>query len=843
MAQRKSTSTGTRKTPAKNKPAAKNTRSKNTRKESVPEKKRRNIKADLIGLVLVALGIFFFACLFQKESGLLSQSLAAFLHGAFGVGAYVFPLIVAFVGTMVLLYPDRKLSTGVYVTIAVVFPLLLALISLLSTQSMQMALEDYGYAGFISRYYSMAQNGQLSGGAVSSMLIFPLLLYFGSGGAIIFCLLALAIIAVIWGFSFRTMSRKITQTVDTAIRGHHTRREQKKKQLYMGDVVSGPRDPDMNLELINDSLFARKNGNEELNEDSLHVLRTEDIEFAPVVEYEPEPAFEPVPEAAAEPAAEPEEPKAAEEEVPAAEPAETFTPPPAEPKPKRRLDKPQQMSMEDILPEPEEETKFYQIPPMSLLEKSKNPLAGDDAHQRARKLEEALHSFGVRADVVGVNCGPVITQFEVQPAPGVKSSSIVNLAQDLAMCLAAPTIRIEAPIPGKSVIGVEIPNTKAATVCLRDVIETAEFDRAKSPLAFGMGRDIVGKTVIADLAKMPHVLVAGTTGSGKSVCVNTMLISMLYKVSPRDVRMILIDPKVVEMSVYNDIPHLLIPVVTDPQKAAGALKWAVKEMEERYQKFAAAKVRDITRYNEVIDDPTLHMPYIVIIIDEMADLMMVAANDVEDSVCRLAQKARAAGMHLVLATQTPRVDVITGMIKANVPSRIALAVSSQTDSRVILDMVGAEKLLGRGDMLYMPIGANKPIRVQGAFVKDEEVERVVNFIREQGELEQGGYDESILDKVENYVIEEDDAREQSGEGRPLDPLIRDAVDVVLEQGQASISMVQRRLRVGYARAARLVDEMELLGIVGPNIGSKAREIIKTRAEINEILSEGELPED
>ncbi len=365
---------------------------------------------------------------------------------------------------------------------------------------------------------------------------------------------------------------------------------------------------------------------------------------------------------------------------------------------------------------------------------------------------------------MGVNCGPVITQFEVQPAPGVKSSSIVNLAQDLAMCLAAPTIRIEAPIPGKSVIGVEIPNTKAAMVRLRDVIETAEFDRAKSPLAFGLGRDIVGKTVIADLAKMPHVLVAGTTGSGKSVCVNTMLISMLYKVSPRDVRLILIDPKVVEMSVYNDIPHMLIPVVTDPQKAAGALKWAVKEMEERYQKFAALKVRDISRYNEVIDDPALHMPYIVIIIDEMADLMMVAANDVEDSVCRLAQKARAAGMHLVLATQSPRVDVITGMIKANIPSRIALAVSSQTDSRVILDMVGAEKLLGHGDMLYMPIGASKPTRVQGAFVGDEEVERVVEFIRNQGLEETGGYDEAILDKVENYVIESDDAKEQ-GEGR------------------------------------------------------------------------------
>ncbi len=824
MAQRKSAkASGGKKGAARKKTGSQTART--TRRPAAPQRTPRNIKADIVGLVLVALGIFFMACLFQKDAGLLSRSLSEFFRGFLGWGAYIFPLITVFVGAMVLLYPDVRLSPGVYVTVAVVFPLLLCLITLFATPAMKLVLEDYGYDGFVSRCYEYARTGEASGGALAGMLVFPLLLYLGKEGTIILCVLALCLIAVIWGFSFRSMSRKITEKVDTAIQQHQSARQQKRRRLYVGDVGGAP-EPEIDLELIDDGLFAMRPDSDEEPEDTLEVLKAEDIEVATPEEGEaPDMHIEVV-----EPQAQPEY-----EELHSQGTAEEGQ----EPQP---LEKPEQVVMEEILEPEEPGERFYQIPPMSLLEKSQPTHAGDDTAQRARRLEEALHSYGIRADVVGVNCGPVITQFEVQPAPGVKSSSIVNLAQDLAMCLAAPTIRIEAPIPGKSVIGVEIPNTKATMVRLRDVIETAEFDRAKSPLAFGLGRDIVGKTVIADLAKMPHVLVAGTTGSGKSVCVNTMLISMLYKVSPRDVRLILIDPKVVEMSVYNDIPHMLIPVVTDPQKAAGALKWAVKEMEERYQKFAAMKVRDIGRYNEVIDDPTLHMPYIVIIIDEMADLMMVAANDVEDSVCRLAQKARAAGMHLVLATQSPRVDVITGMIKANIPSRIALAVSSQTDSRVILDMVGAEKLLGHGDMLYMPIGASKPTRVQGAFVGDEEVERVVEFIRNQGLEETGEYDEAILDKVENYVIESDDVKEQ-GEGRPLDPLLREAVDVVLEQGQASISMVQRRLRVGYARAARLVDEMELLGIVGPSVGSKAREIIKTRAEINNILSEGDLPQD
>ena len=829
MAQRKSAKAGGGKKNAARKKKTKTQAARAARRPAAPERAPRNIKADIVGLILVALGIFFMACLFQQDAGLLSQSLSGFFRGFFGWGAYVCPLLVVFVGAMVLLYPDVRLSAGVYVTIAVVFPLLLCLVTLFATQAMKLVLEDYGYGGFVSRCYEYAQAGEASGGALAGMIVFPLLLYLGKEGTIILCVLALCLIAVIWGFSFRAMSRKITEKVDTAIQQRQSIRQQKSRRLYVGDVGGAP-EPELDLELIDDGLFAMRPETEEEPEDTLEVLKAEDIEVAaPEDQSAPDMHIEVV-----EPEEEAPQPEEDDTEEAPQEPVDQAAPQP--------LDKPQQMAMETALPPEQPGERFYQIPPMSLLEKSKPTHAGDDTAQRARKLEEALHSYGIRADVVGVNCGPVITQFEVQPAPGVKSSSIVNLAQDLAMCLAAPTIRIEAPIPGKSVIGVEIPNTKAAMVRLRDVIETAEFDRAKSPLAFGLGRDIVGKTVIADLAKMPHVLVAGTTGSGKSVCVNTMLISMLYKVSPRDVRLILIDPKVVEMSVYNDIPHMLIPVVTDPQKAAGALKWAVKEMEERYQKFAALKVRDISRYNEVIDDPALHMPYIVIIIDEMADLMMVAANDVEDSVCRLAQKARAAGMHLVLATQSPRVDVITGMIKANIPSRIALAVSSQTDSRVILDMVGAEKLLGHGDMLYMPIGASKPTRVQGAFVGDEEVERVVEFIRSQGLEETGGYDEAILDKVENYVIESDDAKEQ-GEGRPLDPLLREAVDIVLEQGQASISMVQRRLRVGYARAARLVDEMELLGIVGPSVGSKAREIIKTRAEINNILSEGDLPQD
>lgn len=462
----------------------------------------------------------------------------------------------------------------------------------------------------------------------------------------------------------------------------------------------------------------------------------------------------------------------------------------------------------------------YRLPLLSLLKKPQRLRAGKSTKEitdNTRILEETLASFGVSATVIDVSQGPSITRYELQPAPGVKVSRIVNLADDIALKLAATGVRIEAPIPGKAAVGIEVPNKDVSTVLLRDVLETPEFQNAPSKLTVALGYDIAGTPIVADLRKMPHMLVAGATGSGKSVCINTLILSILYKATPEEVKFLLIDPKVVELSAFNGIPHLLVPVVTDSKKAASALRWTVQEMEKRYQLFAAAGVREIKRYNDIVPKEN-QLPYIVVIIDELADLMMVAPVDVEDAICRLAQMARAAGMHLVLATQRPSVDVITGIIKANIPSRISFAVSSQVDSRTILDMAGAEKLLGKGDMLFYPVGAPKPQRVQGAFVSDSEVEDVVEYTKKQA---QPDFSEDVFSAeadAENAVFNEEDE------------LLDDAIRLVLETGQASISMLQRRFRIGYSRAARLIDMMEQMRIVGPNIGSKAREIIAT-AEI------------
>lgn len=463
----------------------------------------------------------------------------------------------------------------------------------------------------------------------------------------------------------------------------------------------------------------------------------------------------------------------------------------------------------------------YTLPSLNLLKKvtkSKQSKLPKEIADNARILEETLASFGVNAKIIHTSQGPAVTRYELEPAAGVKVSKIVNLADDLALKLAAAGVRIEAPIPGKAAIGIEVPNREVTGVALREVLEGEAFHKASSRLSVALGQDITGAPIIADLAKMPHLLVAGSTGSGKSVCINTIITSILFKAHPDEVKLILIDPKMVELSNYNGIPHLFTPVVTDAKKAAAALNWAVREMERRYAVFAASGVRDISRYNELITDGKL--PLVLIIIDELADLMMVAPVDVEDAICRLAQKARAAGLHLVLATQRPSVDVITGIIKANVPSRISFAVSSQIDSRTILDMAGAEKLLGKGDMLFYPVGAAKPLRVQGAFVSDGEVEELIQFIKQQAEPV---YDEGIT------VAE--GAREDAEQAQFEDELLEEAVRMVLETGQASVSMLQRKFRVGYTRAARLIDTMEEMKIVGPNVGSKARDIIMTSEQV------------
>ena len=489
--------------------------------------------------------------------------------------------------------------------------------------------------------------------------------------------------------------------------------------------------------------------------------------------------------------------------------------------------------------------KPYVIPPLSLLQK---PARQDfdtreEIRQNALTLQETLKSFGVNVTITNISIGPAVTRYELQPEIGVKVSKIVSLTNDIKMRLAAADIRIEAPIPGKSAVGIEVPNKHGATVYLGDVLGSSEFQGAKAKLAFGVGKDIAGKTIVTDIAKMPHLLIAGATGSGKSVCINTLIMSLLFKYKPEDVRMIMVDPKVVELSVYNGIPHLLIPVVTDPKKAASALNWAVAEMTDRYKKFAESGSRDLKGYNEKImavrNDPEIpedqkpeKLPQIVIIIDELADLMMVSSQEVEDAICRIAQLARAAGMHLVIATQRPTVDVITGLIKANVPSRIAFAVSSGTDSRTIIDMNGAEKLLGKGDMLFFPQGIPKPVRVQGAFVSDQEVSDVVDFIKqEMGEVE---YSERIQQQVQAGGGGEGSL---GGAGNQ-DELFVEAGQLIIETEKASIGMLQRKFRIGFNRAARIMDQLAEAGVVGPEEGTKPRKIIMTLAEFDELISNG-----
>lgn len=478
---------------------------------------------------------------------------------------------------------------------------------------------------------------------------------------------------------------------------------------------------------------------------------------------------------------------------------------------------------EPIISNSEDDT--YVLPQISMLNKGDNQHDSFDEKEILKKvqvLEDTLASFSVDAKVSQVSCGPTITRFEINPSPGTKVSKIVNLSNDIALNLAASDVRIEAPIPGKAAIGIEVPNKKKLKVVLRDVLSSKEFKASSSKLSVALGKDIGGRPVIADLGEMPHLLIAGATGSGKSVCINTIIASILFKAYPNEVKLMLVDPKVVELGIYNDIPHLLTPVVTDAKKAALALNWMVAEMERRYKLFAEEGVRDITRYNEIHKEDFL--PKIVIIIDELADLMMVSPQEVEDSICRLAQMARAAGIHLVVATQRPSVDIITGLIKANIPSRISFAVSSQVDSRTILDISGAEKLLGKGDMLFYPVEAVKPIRIQGAYISDSEVEKLVSFIKEQKEP----FYEKELSDFKNSKFNKKAAE--------TDELFDEALAIIVDNGQASISFLQRKLHIGYTRAARLIDQLEDHGFIGGYEGTKPREILITKEQYNDYIS-------
>lgn len=525
--------------------------------------------------------------------------------------------------------------------------------------------------------------------------------------------------------------------------------------------------------------------------------------------------------------------------------------------PKRKLDEPKEYELDNVQDEEVEEkitneeipsengdvivTEKYIFPPIDLLNKKRNKRtsSGESLNSKAMKLEQTLQDFKVNAKVVDVSQGPAVTRYEIQPNTGVKVNSIVRLADDIALNLQAKSIRIEAPIPGKAAVGIEVENDNVDMVSVREIIESKEFKQSESKITFVVGKDISGKSVIADLKTMPHMLIAGATGSGKSVCINSIITSIMYKASPEDVKFVLIDPKVVELGNYNGIPHMLIPVVTEPSKAAAALNWAVAEMTDRYKKFAENGVKDLSGYNKMVmenQDKGEKLPQIVIVIDELADLMMASPSQVEEAICRLAQMARAAGMHLIVATQRPSVDVITGVIKANIPSRIAFAVSSQFDSRTILDMSGAEKLVGKGDMLFSPIGSGKPVRVQGTFISEEEVNNVINYVKNQKILSSENNELDILKSIEKI----DEAKEIEND---TDELLNEAVELVVGTKQASVSMLQRRFRIGYNRAARIIDTMEKKGVIGPADGSRPRQVIWSQEEFEktkaEMISDGE----
>lgn len=741
--------------------------------------------------------------------------LRSLMFGLFGICAYVWPALLIYIAVLAAMdKPMSAVGTKIWESAALVV-MLCSAIHIFSP-----AMQET--AGFFNTIGALYQTGasNFSGGVFGGLVGMPLIGLFGTVGAkIIICLLIFVFFMLMTGTTliafFKALfkpAQKITESAEAAI----TKKQEKRNARF--DIDIDVDDP----EQLPQHPVKSENPPKSL-ETFLKAIHPEgETQERAAKKEEPEPPEESGKKESA-PAlddlirkasacASPDKPASAE---PAKQPAS----PPA---------KPETFSV----PDTPEEKEAYLYPPTSLLERS----AAADARASQAELKanaallvDTLRSFGVETRIINISRGPAVTRYELQPSAGVKISKITNLADDIALNLASAGVRIEAPIPNKPAVGIEVPNREVNVVHIRELLENNGFVNAKSRLTVALGRDIAGSAAYADLAKMPHMLIAGATGSGKSVCINSIILSLLYKASPDEVRLLMIDPKVVELGIYNGIPHLLVPVVTDPRKAAGALGWAVTEMLQRYKTFADNNVRDLTAYNALCTrNPELSpLPQIVIIIDELADLMMAAPNEVEDSICRLAQMARAAGMHLVIATQRPSVDVITGIIKANIPSRIAFSVSSQVDSRTILDMGGAEKLLGRGDMLFSPVGTQKPTRIQGCFVSDTEVESVVKYIKNEQETE---YDEEIIQEIEKQAVAEKEKGHVQDDSESSDEMLPAAIECVVEAGMASTSLLQRRLRLGYARAGRLIDEMEQRGIVGPHEGSKPRQVLITRQQ-------------
>ena len=745
----------------------------------VTGQQKNELKHEITGIVLLTFAVICFVSLFTDSAGAVGGVVVKIIKTIAGSGKYVFPVVVAFFGIKMI--KERKsFKFGMQIIGGTSFFALVLTMFHLQLNIPEKALFKAGLDG----------NG---GGVVGGIITSVLLAAFGKIGTyIIWVALMIITIVLITNVSFLTTAgflsgkvalgwNRIKETVSGFI---FTEAED-----YEEDTVP-EQIPKQKRVILNSNIFdfhKRLRG----EEDEVTV-KIEDDEF-PKINIYPEPI---------------EKVMAHEDSRERAEVIDLS-------ERKARAKKSPELICKNRVSD-------FNLPPLSLFTrgiKTRAPKISKDITENVRILEETLDSFGVKAKVTQVSRGPSITRYEIQPAPGVKVSRIVSLADDIALKLSASGVRIEAPIPGKPAVGIEVPNTETSIVTMRELLENEEFINSPDKLTFVLGKDIAGKTIMADLAKMPHLLIAGATGSGKSVCMNTLIGSILFKATPSEVKLLMVDPKMVELTTYNGIPHLISPVVTDAKKAATSLRWAVREMEKRYEFFARAGVKDMIRFNKVVESGEFFheagpLPSIVVVIDELADLMMAAPADVEDAICRLAQMARAAGMHLVVATQRPSVDVITGLIKANIPSRIAFNVSSQIDSRTILDMAGAEKLLGKGDMLFFPVGRPKPLRVQGAYMSDKEVEALVSFLKDQGQPE----------FIEGVVQSDTKSKTEPGEE---DELLGQAVKILIECGQASISMLQRRLRVGYARAARLIDVMEERGIVGKYEGSKPRAILMT----------------
>ncbi len=820
------------------------------KKRKYKKKKNRASKADMTVVTLIILSILL-AVLIYTKSGVIGAKLNELLGGLFGVVQYVLPIGI-FVTAIKLASEGSEELRPKLIQYGILLVSLSIMFSVFQVSSGELH-NNKELSEVVKDAYILGSQGK-GGGSIGSCGAVPLTKLLGNIGAIILCL-GIAIILVVFTFGIN-LSEWISKWLDDVAERKEERmaeREEMRKQAEKEEreTPAQRRRREREERLAQKELAKQEKAqmNEQININFGGEFVDSEEEKVGLKKYDH--SGEDL-----EPLTKQSKLQARKErrkmQVPEIDDDEPEIQPNIQPEiqPEAQPDVIESNLFKDVEEQKEDKTKavlqlehamtvedeHYEYPPIEILSKpSKRTLKGGAKAltDTATKLQKTLHSFGVSAKVENVSVGPAITRYELKPAEGVRVSKIANLADDIALNLAAETIRIEAPIPGKQAVGIEVPNTEREAVHLREVLDSDVFRDCESRLAIALGKDVAGNVQLADIAKMPHVLIAGSTGSGKSVCINTIITSIIYHAKPSEVKFVMVDPKVVELSVYNGIPHLLIPVVTDPRKAAGALAWAVQEMDNRYNLFAEKGVRDLKGYNKAIENEEElgQLPQIVIIVDELADLMMVAKGDVEDAICRLAQKARAAGMHLVIATQRPSVDVITGLIKANVPSRIAFAVSSQVDSRTILDSIGAEKLLGKGDMLYFPSGAPKPSRVQGAFVTDDEVEKIVDFVKSNGTAT---YSEDILESIENGNKTDKEIAQESAEDDDTDPFLMEAIQTVVETGQASTSFIQRRFKVGYARAGRIIDQMEERGVISGYQGSKPREVLMTLEKWNEL---------